>query len=462
MTTTEFSRAISEYEGTLALSKRKADGIFYTDLSLAEKIINELSIPKDAVVLDPCCGIGCFNYAAIKCGITTVYGADIDNNAINLCVRNIPYATFVRANSIEMDSKFFLSKLSLSDRVDYIIGNPPYAKWIPSKWASRAFSRKVVISGNNLFIAGLIKAIELVKQGGFISYIIPKNFLHVAAYSHLRREILREKTIVSIIDIGAYFKNVRGEQIVFTIKNSIPENNKFAIKKLIKGVFVFQMKIDQTFFDDEILLYNNEMDYLIYQKLNAFHKLKDVCNGYIGRGRSSNLNAVAGKGIRKFGYKNISTPSVGNQIFIQNIYSVESGIIAAFGGDLEASQTVTILTDGDEKMCRFILGILHSQLCNFFLYKYCYNYSKLTMHTDSNYLKKIPLPEINADLITKIVDIVTFLEKEEYMSAAWFKHIKNLNTIVYEVYKLSDDERTHADKEMKFIQSKKWSENGFF
>ena len=59
----------------------------------------------------------------------------------------------------------------------------------------------------------------------------------------------------------------------------------------------------------------------------------------------------------------------GNKVFIQNIYSAEAGIIAAFGGDMEATQTVTVFTDGDEKMCRYILVILHSLLCKLFLYK---------------------------------------------------------------------------------------------
>jgi type I restriction-modification system DNA methylase subunit len=462
MTTTEFSQAIFEYEGALALSKRKAEGIFYTDLSLAEKIVRELSIPKDATVLDPCCGTGSFNYAATKYGITSVYGTDIDNDAITLCIENIPNAKFVRANSIEIDSSLLLSKLSILNKPDYVIGNPPYAKWAPSKWTSPSFSRKVIMSGNNLFVAALFRALEIVKEDGFISYIIPKNFLHVATYSQLRKELLQNKTIISIIDIGAYFKNVRGEQIIITIKNSIPKDNKISIKKLIKGNFVLQLDVEQTFFDDEILLYNNKIDFLIYQKLDTHHKLKDICTGYIGRGRSSAPNAIIGKNIRKFGYKKTETPLVGNQIFIQNIYSTESGIIAAFGGSLEASQTVTILTDGDERMCRFILGILHSQLCNFFLYKYCYNYSKLTMHTDANYLKKIPLPEINANLMEELITIVTLLEKEEYMSFSWFEHIKKLNIIIYDAYKLNEDERAYVDKEMKFIQSKKWSENGFF
>lgn len=457
MTTTEFTQIISRYERSLALQKRKADGVFYTDLSLAKKIVEELAIPLDAITLDPCCGTGSFNYALAKYGVENIYGADIDKDAIDLCISNIPIGTFVRANSIEIDSHILLSKLSLSDKVDYVIGNPPYAKWSPSKFISPSFNRKVVSSGNNLFIAGLIRAMELAKDNGIISYIIPKNFLHVATYSTLRKEILNTKTIISIIDIGAYFKNVRGEQIIITLKNSPTVANKFVIKKLLKDSFIKQIEIDQSFFEDEILLFNNDIDFQIYNKLNAYTKLETVCHGYIGRGRSSDTNAIVGKEIRKFGYKNNVTPVVGNQIFIQNIYSAEAGIIAAFGGNLNAAQTVTILTDGNEKMCHFILGILHSKLCNFFLYRYCYNYSKLTMHTDAKYLRKIPLPLISDELLEQITTLVDFLEKVPYMTEVWFNYLRELDNIIYIAFDLNENEREYIEKEMKIIQSKKWS-----
>lgn len=168
-----------------------------------------------------------------------------------------------------------------------------------------------------------------------------------------------------------------------------------------------------------------------------------------------------GNDIRKFGYKKISIPNDdGSQIFIQNIYSAEAGVIAAFGGTLEASQTVTIFTDGDPKMCRFILGILHSRLCNFFLYKYCYNSSRLTMHTDAKYLKKIPLPLHNSSdfskFFTKILPIVAELEKDEYLTQKWFDDMERLNKAVYKIYKLNNELSKYIDKEVQKVQSKRW------
>lgn len=460
----DYTNTMIQYEKQLDDVYKKSNGIFYTDLSLASKMIEELDVFKFSTVLDPCCGTGSFIFASIEKGIKNIFGADQDNNAINICSSYVDKANIMVTDTIGNDGATTLKKLKTGGKVDLVIGNPPYAPLINGiciKTSDYVFLRKVSDSGNNLFVAALLRAFELVKQGGVISYIIPKNFLHVASYNLLRREILREKTIISIIDIGAYFKKVRGEQVILTIKNSVPLNNFILIKKLIDNEFINMSSVEQSFFTDEILLFYSEQEFSIYKKLElSYQRLKDVCTGYVGRGRATSKSAIKGKDIRKFGYKNIPLPKSGNRILIQNIYSSEAGIIAALGGDLDAAETVTVFTDDDEKMCRYILGILHSRLCNFFLYKFCYNNSKLTMHTDAKYIKKIPLSITDKNSFNIIVDIVYKLEKADYMTDSWFDLLEILNVYVYKAYGITEKEADFIDCEMKQIQSKRWLKNG--
>lgn len=454
---TEFCQIASAYENSLSAQRKKTEGIFYTDLPLAEKILKDLSIPQDATVLDPCCGTGSFNYAAKALGIRNIFGTDKDGKAISICTSCMPELTFRRLNSLTITARTLLSRLSLDRKPDYIVGNPPYAKWVPEARVSRIYNEKVRKSGSNLFIAGMIKAMEFIKEDGIISYIIPKNFLHIPTYGPLRKEILQNMTIVSITDIGAHFKDVRGEQIILTLRNARPASrHKIVIKRWTEEEFRELSAIEQSFFQNEVLLFNSDMDIRIYKRLNACAKLDTICTGYLGRGRSKAPEAITGREIRKFGYKNTATPRTGNRILIQNIYSAESGIIAAFGGELEASQTVTVLTDGNEKKCRFILGLLHSRLCNFFLYRYCYNYSRLTMHTDAEYLKKIPLPDMQETLLDEIYENVIALETSTYMSEEWFRHAEKLNKTVYRAFRLNETEVDFIENEMKCTQSNKW------
>ncbi len=455
-----YSIESKKYENALDVAHKKGKGIFYTDIELSSRIIKFLKVSTDAYILDPCCGTGSFIVAAKNLGYKNIYGADIDANAVSLCKRKNDIGNLTPCDTLSSSGRDVLKKLKLRSPVDYVIGNPPYvpiSKDITIDTSDYLFLRSVKDSGSNLFVAAIYRAFELTKPEGVISYIIPKNFLHVSSYSILRKLLLNEKTILSIIDIGSYFKSVRGEQIIITIKNKYTENSNISIYGYKDNEFIKRLEVPQNFYKNEILLFENKTDFCIYKKLEStYKKFDDICTGYVGRGRSKSQSAITGKDIQKFSFKNTSVPKKGNRVFIQNIYSAESGIIASFAGDLEASETVTIFTDGDEKMCRYILGVLHSRLCNYFLLKFCYNNSKLTMHTDAKYLKKLPLI-INDNTFTQTINIVKLLENVKYMSDEWFDAIKSLNDIIYKTYNINAEESNHIDIQMKEIQSEKWN-----
>jgi len=448
------------FENSLGDTYKKENGVFYTDVGLSTKIIRLLNIPSDATILDPCCGTGSFIAAALNLNFEKIYGADIDKSAVGMCKKLTGISNIKTLNTLSLPGKDVLKKLGLKNQVDYLIGNPPYApvdKNITVDTDDYMFLRSVKDSGSNLFVAAIYRAFELTLPDGFISYIVPKNLLHVSSYSLLRRTILNKKRIVSIVDVGAYFKEVRGEQIIITLQNKFVEENEISLQVFKDNESIETVKVKQSFFKDEILLFANENDFNIYCKLEkSYKKFNDICTGYVGRGKSTNPGAVSGKDIKKFGFKNRSVPKKGNQVFIQNIYSAEAGIIASFAGGLEASQTVTVFTDGDEKMCYYITGILHSRLCNYYLLKFCYNSSKLTMHTDSKYLKKLPLVD-DKNTFNQVINIVKTLGTVEYMSDEWFEIFESLNVLIYKIYNINKREAEYIDSEVRNIQSKRWN-----
>jgi RNA processing factor Prp31 len=84
------------------------------------------------------------------------------------------------------------------------------------------------------------------------------------------------------------------------------------------------------------------------------------------------------------------------------------------------------------------------------------------MHTDPKYLKKIPLPDTESPLFNKIVQCVEKIEMDEYMSKSWFDNVEVLNKLIYKIYKIKRNESQYIDKEMRFVQSNKWQNNGIF
>jgi len=457
----EFNQRTAAYEIALDADYRKKTGIFNTEYGLAKSIIDFLCIPKTATVLDPCCGLSNFLASALQYGIPNVFGADIDKKAVELSQGLLGADRVKKIDTIATNGAATLKKLGI-EKVSYVIGNPPYAplsRDINIDTKDYLFLRYVKDAGNNLFIGALLRAFEMVKDDGIVSYIIPKSFLHVSGYSLLRRKLLKEKRIVSITDLGKCFKDVRGEQILLTIQNSYVDKNSIAFFRMSRGEFAKQISVPQAFFCDEIIFFENQSDIEIYEKLNGtYQKFSDVRTGYVGRGRSKSKTAIAGKDIRKFGFKTVDVPRNGNQVFIQNIYSAEAGIIASFGGDYDATETVTVFTDGDPKMCHYITGILHSNLCNFFLVKYCYNNSTLTMHADPSYLLRIPL-EKKPETFDQIVNLVKILEKSEYMSNEWFLFLSELNKLVYQTYGLDAKHIDFIEGAIRGIQSNRWHDD---
>ena len=90
--------------------------------------------------------------------------------------------------------------------------------------------------------------------------------------------------------------------------------------------------------------------------------------------------------------------------------------------------------------------------------RFCFNGSKLTIHSDAKYLKKIPLV-INDNRITDVVTITKSLEKIPYLSNEWYETVEKLNDVIYDIYNMTEEEIQYIDKQVKSIQSEKWNYN---
>lgn len=452
-----FIKNSNSFEDSLSLDYKKNNGIFYTDLPLAKTIVQFLNIPSTASVLDPCCGTGSFLYALKRFGLSSIFGIELDSSTVEQCRNITGIKNIFNLDSIGPNGETTLKRISAS-RFDYVIGNPPYVPLINglSFDTDKVFADLVTESGNNLFVAAIYRAFELCKQDGIVSLVIPKNLLHIPSYSKLRNFLLHNSTILSIIELGIHFKTVRGEQIVLTCKNASPsQSHKIKFFSHNKGVVSYLSEFKQSLYDDEIIVFANNEEPKIYSKLKALRPLLGkVCIGSIKRGRAKG-NVVRGKEIRKFGLKDTNVEESYGQIFIQNIFAAESGIIAAYGGNLVAGETVTIVDLGTSIFAKYVLGLLHSRLINYYLIRFIFNNSRLTIHTDAKYLNNLPIIS-NTIFFNEILANVELLENIEYMSQEWLNTYDKLNELVYSIYGISDSDKQYIEAEMSKIFSSKW------
>lgn len=452
-----FEEKSIEFEQSLDEYYKKNNGIFYTDIELVNSIVDFLNIPKNESIIDPCCGTGSFIHALQVAGYQNVFGCDFDAKTVKKC-RDLTNSQNIRKmDTIGVDGKTVLKKLK-HPQFDYVIGNPPYVPLGKDVClnASKEFIRTVKDSGANLFVAAIYRAFDLAKEDGYVSFIVPKNLLHISSYKQIREKLLKEKKIISVIELGIHFKTVRGEQIVLTFQNQYEKENKVKFYTYKHGTISFMSEVLQDYYNDEIIVFTDNEEVPIYNKLKeSYVHLGKVCSETIRRGRDKSEDAIRGNQIRKFGFKDMDVPVNGNQIFIQNIFSAEAGITASFGGNLKPAETVTIVKLKNTKMCKYVLGLLHSRVCNYFLIRFGFNNSRLTIHTDAKYLNSIPIV-IDDEAFEKVVDIVNKMETVEYMNEEWYKLNEKLNDIVYEIYELNVNDKNHIEKEMRKISADKW------
>ena len=183
---------------------------------------------------------------------SSLYGVDVQVNAANACIEKI--SDWVSQGNQEQDSQVPLSinikkgdsllgeirSTSIGQQLfdqfnwrerfplifnrdrsgfDIILGNPPYGNLLNNddKMQVGAFCRDQISGGRkgtwnvaSLFIA---RAYELLREGGYLGFLIPNSILRVGQFQKTRQFLLNKMQMNRIIDYGSPFEDVTLEMI---------------------------------------------------------------------------------------------------------------------------------------------------------------------------------------------------------------------------------------------------------
>ena len=444
---------------------------------------------------------------------SNIYGIDINKNAVDITKLSLIIKSGFKKEYIELFDKNIITGNSIVENkkidslaidwkktfynvienggFDIIIGNPPYVTLKKGKEfdPNESFYRNIIRGPVNAATLMIGKGLEYLKKGGILAFVLPKTILHVNSYSRLREYILNNTSIIHIFDLGLKFKDVRGEQIILILKNEKPSPNHLIEIKILKNpekdlkhqpsLFVKQSIFRS--FNNKILIFDDELCYYILQKIHSKGKrLYEIVNGQIFRGLPLNNKVstepaeetdekiIKGKSIVKFrinkvGYvakkyveiinkkllKRIKT----KKIVMQNIFSSESGIIAAYDEEgLLSLDTVTNIIVQNDVVAKYLLALLHSKLINFYVSFALFNRGRLTMHLDRSYIGEIPIADIkNIDLYT----IIKLVEDAINGKQETKEVLKAIDNEVYKIYDLTNKEIRLIETEMNKLLSKK-------
>jgi type I restriction-modification system DNA methylase subunit len=132
---------------------------------MVDSIPEEFWDNKNIKVLDPCSGNGNFHaYIALKTSLQNLYFNDINKKRIE----NMKTFFGDKINYTEIDFLIYPE----NEKYDLVVANPPYAKFTDENFR--------VAKNHNLSRDFILKGLSIVKDNGYILYIVPNNWMSFA------------------------------------------------------------------------------------------------------------------------------------------------------------------------------------------------------------------------------------------------------------------------------------------
>lgn len=233
----QFAEATIKYMKETDIGYRKSLGQYFTPKSIRELLLAELpKTTKNPKILDPACGTGEFLITAKNYFKNPVLeGWDIDKKLADIAKELVPTA------DIKMTDALLGREYG---KYDFVIGNPPYYEFMPSETLRQRFSS--IMNGRvNIFSLFIHQGINLLKEGGYLAFVVPPSMNNGAYFSKVRKFIAENSNIeyLQIVKNPKLFHGARQSIMLLILKKS--EN---------KGDYLFEK--------NGILIFSEDTNYL--------------------------------------------------------------------------------------------------------------------------------------------------------------------------------------------------------
>ena len=240
----EYSLLSKELTSKLSKDEKKDNGIYFTPPSCVYNNLQLLHPYMTSVsrVLEPSCGSGEYIRALHSLFPTlNITGIEYNKTIYDSIVGNFS------GENITIENADYLQYNSPT-KYDLIIGNPPY--YVMKKDAVAKDYHKYFDGRPNIFILFIVKSLNLLADGGILSFILPKNFLNCLYYDKTRAYIKDHFQILHIVECkDDKYIETQQETIILIIKKCALN---LAIENLTIDNSAFILSISgHTIFTDE-------------------------------------------------------------------------------------------------------------------------------------------------------------------------------------------------------------------
>ncbi len=233
---------------------RKYQAFYTKSTPIVDYMVSKLSLKSTDKIFEPCGGDGVFVEAMLE--ENEFAQIDIfELNSQSVDILKTKFSSYPNVNVrncdtlLDNDLMFYSNFGGIYDK---IIANPPYGAW--QDYSKRAQLKKLYseLYAKETYTLFLFRCIELLKDGGILSFIIPDTFLNLHLHKRIRQHILTKTKILELVLFpSSFFPGVNFGYANLSIITLQKENDKNACVENDFKVFTNFSRVEQLYEIDE-------------------------------------------------------------------------------------------------------------------------------------------------------------------------------------------------------------------
>lgn len=471
------------YQSLTTEGNKSEGGSYYTPKNVVDEIIDSY-VEKNSFVLDPCCGTGQFILSVAKkvSDPAKIWGFDIDEEAVMLARLNL----ILHFSNIEFEPHIYckntltnvdiansLSKYNMP-KFDVIITNPPWGVHFSkdeSIYLKELFSE---IKSGESFAYFIKKGLQMLKEGGILSFVLPESILNIKTHKDIREILLDKTSIKKVKYLSRVFKNVFTPVIRLDVVNRIPHlSNKIIAEK---DSVIYEIEQDRLKNNSDYIfnVFTDATDISLFGKVYGvkYKTLKDNAEWALGivtgdnkkhllseRGKN-NEPILTGKDVKKFTTvvaKNFIrfNPKNFQQVAPEYKYRVAEKLIYKFISkelvfSYDNKQTLTLNSANilipmvRDYPIKTILALFNSSL-----YQFIYQKKFGSLKILKGDIEQLPLPILEQKKHKKIKQLVNGLLDNTKATESRKEEYDVLDNYIMELFNLAKNEKEYIKKSIK-------------
>ena len=190
----EFTRETVEYVRNADDERRKELGQYFTPESVRERLADALfgragAPVSETAVLDPACGTGEFLLTVSeRVDSPELVGWELDEEVAEVAREVVSEARIETTDALREEPE---------RDFDVVIGNPPYFEFDPDDDLRERYEESVY-GRVNIYSLFIQKGIEVLRDGGYLAYVVPPSVKNGAYFSAVREYLLEETEVIHL------------------------------------------------------------------------------------------------------------------------------------------------------------------------------------------------------------------------------------------------------------------------